>query len=331
MPTNLLIGAGAGLVSAALFASAATTAALAGILFFLSPLPLCLAGLGWGRSAALLAALSGIVVIAASLGPAAAAMFGLTIAAPIVVLIHLSLLARPIATPQSGAPQGGAPDGGVEWYPPGRLVAWAAVIAGALAGLFVLLFAFDHEAYRQSIAASLNNPALKELDPDGTLFTPETIENLTAVLAKALPGMLAVTWLTVVLFNLWLAGFIVEASGRALRPWPNLRELELPNVFVAVFAVAILVSFVPGVIGLLATGFAGAILFAYVLQGLAVIHVYSRGVPFRPFLLAAVYLGILLLGWVALLVAIVGLGEPLFGLRARNIAGPKPPKDNKTN
>jgi hypothetical protein len=323
MPTYILIGAGAGLVSAALFASAATEAALGGILLFLSPLPLFLAGFGWGRSAALLAALGATVVIAGGLGPAAASLFALILAAPIVVLVHLTLLARPVAGLH------GAPDGAVEWYPPGRLVACAALIAGALAGLFVLLFGFDQETYRQSIADSLNNPAFKELDPDGTLFTPETIENLTAVLAKALPGMLAVTWLTIVLLNLWLAGFIVEASGRALRPWPNLHALELPNMFVAVFAIAILVSLVPGVIGLLGTGLAGAMLFAYVLQGLAVIHVYSRGVPFRQLLLAAVYLGILLLGWVALLVAIVGLGEPLFGWRAR--ASSQPPKDNKTD
>ena len=44
----------------------------------------------------------------------------------------------------------------------------------------------------------------------------------------------------------------------------------------------LLASFLPGLPGLLATGLAGALLFAYVLQGLAVIHVYSRGVPLPP-------------------------------------------------
>ncbi len=38
MPTPLIIGAGSGLVSAALFASAATATALAGVLFYLAPL-----------------------------------------------------------------------------------------------------------------------------------------------------------------------------------------------------------------------------------------------------------------------------------------------------
>ncbi|MGH6736993.1 MAG: DUF2232 domain-containing protein [Methyloceanibacter sp.] len=324
-PVHLIIGAGSGLISAALFASAATTAALAALLFYLSPLPLCLAGLGWGRAAALIGALTGTIVIAASLGPTTAFAFGLTIAAPIALLTHLILLSRPAAAPEGNAA------GAIEWYPPGRIVGWAALIAGALAGLLVLALGYDQESYRESIREILDHSALKELDRDGTVFTPETIESLSAVLAKALPAAFAIVWLTITLFNLWLAGIIVEASGRSLRPWPNLHDLEVPNVFVPIFAVALILSFMPGVVGLLATGFAGAMLFAYVLQGLAVIHVYSRGVPLRWLLLLVVYLGILLLGWVAILVAILGLGEPLFGLRARGAASQPPPKDDKTD
>jgi len=56
MPIPLIIGAGSGLISAALFASAATATALAGVLFYLAPLPICLAGLGWGGTAALVSA-----------------------------------------------------------------------------------------------------------------------------------------------------------------------------------------------------------------------------------------------------------------------------------
>jgi len=99
MPISLIIGAGSGLVSAALFASASTATSLAGLLFYLAPLPLCLAGLGWGGMAALLSALTGTVVIAASLGAATAAVFALSIAAPTALLTHLALLSRPAATP----------------------------------------------------------------------------------------------------------------------------------------------------------------------------------------------------------------------------------------
>jgi hypothetical protein len=322
MPIAFIIGAGSGLVSAALFASAATATALAGVLFYLAPLPLCLAGLGWGGMATLISALTGTVVIAASLGPATAAIFALSVAAPTALLAHLALLSRPAATPQ------GQVVGALEWYPPGRLLGWAALMAGVLAGILVLVLGYDQEAYRQLIREILEHSTLKELDRHGTLFTEETIASLSGMLARALPAAFAVIWLTITLFNLWMAGLIVDASGRALRPWPDLHALELPNAFVLIFAVALVASFLPGLAGLLVTGLAGALLFAYVLQGLAVIHVYSRGVPLRALLLAAVYLGILLLGWVAIAVAILGLGEPLFRLRGRGNEHGPPPSSN---
>src|ERR1700730_3058612 len=322
MPIAFIIGAGWGLVSAALFASAATATALAGVLFYLAPLPLCLAGLGWGGMAALISALTGTVVIAASLGPATATIFALWVAAPTALLAHPAFLSRPATTPH------GQMVGALEWYPPGRLLGWAALMAGVLAGLLVLVLGYDQEAYRQSIREILEHSTLKELDRDGTLFTEETIAGLSGMLARALPAAFAVIWLTITLFNLWMAGLIVDASGRALRPWPNLHALELPNAFVLIFAIALVASFLPGLAGLLATGLAGALLFAYVLQGLAVIHVYSRGVPLRALLLAGVYLGILLLGWFAIAAAILGLGEPLFRLRGRgNEHGPPPSSD----
>ena len=307
-----------------MFASAATATALAGVLFYLAPLPVCLAGLGWGGRAALLSALTGTVVIAAALGVATAAVFAISIAAPSALLTHLALLSRPAITPQ------GRQVAALEWYPPGRIVGWAALLAGLLAGLLVLFLGYDQETYRESIREILNHSALKELDPDGTLFTEDTIANLSTVLARALPAAFAVVWLTITLFNLWMAGLIVNASGHALRPWPDLDALELPNAFLLVFAGALAASFLPGLPGLLATGLAGALLFAYVLQGLAVIHVYSQGVPARGLLLATVYLGILLLGWVAVIVAILGLAEPLLGLRQRANRGAPPPNNNGT-
>jgi Predicted membrane protein (DUF2232) len=321
MPISLIIGAGSGLVSAALFASAATATSLAGILFYLAPLPLCLAGLGWGGMAALLSALTGTVVVAASLGAATAAVFALSIAAPTALLAHLALLSRPAATPN------GQVVGALEWYPPGRIVGWAALIAGLLAGILMLTIGYDQEAYRDTIRQILEHSTLKELDRNGTVFTEEAIASLSSVLARALPAAFAVIWLTITLFNLWIAALIVDASGRALRPWPDLRGFELPNALVPIFAGALAASFLPGQPGLLATGLAGALLFAYVLQGLAVIHLYSRGLPFRVVLLTAVYLGILLLGWVALVVAILGLAEPLLGLRQRG----QPPTSGGTS
>ena len=166
---------------------------------------------------------------------------------------------------------------------------------------------------------------MKELDRDGTVINDSTIGGLSSVLARTLPAAFAVVWQSIALFNLWLAGVIVEASGRALRPWPKLDAIELPNVFFLAFTASLLASFLPGIAGLVATGLAGALLFAYVLQGLAVLHAFSRGMTFRGLLLAAVYIGILLLGWVAIAIAILGLAEPMLRLRDRAATHGQPP------
>jgi Predicted membrane protein (DUF2232) len=323
MPIPLIIGAGSGLVSAALFASAATATVLAGVLFYLAPLPLCLAGLGWGSGAAMLSAVTGTLVVALGLGPPTAAIFAVSIAAPTALLAHLALLSRSAPAPE------GQVDTARQWYPPGRLIGWAALMAGLLAALLVLFLGYDQDSYRESIRDILNHSSLKDLDPDGTLLTPATLDNVARLIARALPGAFAILWLTITLFNLWLAGRIVEASGRALRPWPDLHAIKLPNALLLVFAAALAASFLPGLPGLVATGFAGALLFAYTLEGLAVIHAFSRGMRFRGLLLTIVYLGILLLGWVAIIVAIIGLAEPSLGLRQR-ARDAHPPKSDGT-
>jgi hypothetical protein len=110
------------------------------------------------------------------------------------------------------------------------------------------------------------------------VINESTIGGLSSVLASTLPAAFAIVWQSIALFNLWLAGVIVEASGRPLRALagsstpsscrtlsssPSPRACSPPSY--------------RGIAGLLATGFAGALLFAYVLQGLAVLHAFSRG------------------------------------------------------
>jgi Predicted membrane protein (DUF2232) len=260
-----------------------------------------------------------MVVVGGVLGLAPGAVFAGAIAMPMAVLCYLALLSRPAAAPQGQA------SGGLEWYPIGRLVGWTSVIAGALAAIMVLTLGYDADSYRDSIKDLLQNSALKELDRDGTLINESTIGGLSSLLARTLPAAFAIVWQSIALFNLWLAGVIVEASGRPLRPWPALDAIELPNAFFLAFTASLLASFLPGIAGLLATGFAGALLFAYVLQGLAVLHTYSRGMPFRGLLLSAIYIGILLLGWVAVAVAILGLAEPILRLRDRAATRGQPP------
>ena len=78
---------------------------------------------------------------------------------------------------------------------------------------------------RDVIGASTKGPVRDAveatLDPDGTIFTDETIASLSSMLARALPAAFAVIWLTITLFNLWMAGLIVDA-GWGKVAWRNL-------------------------------------------------------------------------------------------------------------
>src|ERR1039458_333538 len=64
-----LIGIGAGAAAALLFASVTSGAWLSIPLFYLAPLPIMLAGLGWSHWAALIAALTGALALALAFGP----------------------------------------------------------------------------------------------------------------------------------------------------------------------------------------------------------------------------------------------------------------------
>ena len=63
-----LVGLGAGAAAALLFASVTSGSLLAVALFYLAPLPIMIAGLGWSHWAALLAALVGSLAVVAIFG-----------------------------------------------------------------------------------------------------------------------------------------------------------------------------------------------------------------------------------------------------------------------
>ena len=106
--------------------------------------------------------------------------------------------------------------------------------------------------------------------------------------------------------------------------------MQYPQPFSLGFFAATLGTFAPGVAGIIATGFAGAFLLAYIILGLIVLHILVARSPFRAFMLVTLYMSMILFGWVALLVAIVGLGEPIFRLRDRAMNKPQPPDGNGT-
>src|SRR5258707_9819331 len=135
-----VIALAAGAASALMFASIISGALVSLVLFYLAPLPLMVAGLGWGPLAATIGGISAAVGLGAIFGLPYCLAFVLTVALPAWWLGHLALLGRPVAMAPS-AGNGAAPPAAVlEWYPVGRILLWTAGFAAltTMAALFTL-------------------------------------------------------------------------------------------------------------------------------------------------------------------------------------------------
>lgn len=92
MTTNpILIGLGAGLVSAILFATTISGTPLALLLSYVAPLPILIAGLGWTPLAAVLAVATGGAALSLFLQSKIALVFALGIGAPAAALSYVAL------------------------------------------------------------------------------------------------------------------------------------------------------------------------------------------------------------------------------------------------
>jgi hypothetical protein len=320
MQTAILIGIGAGLASAILFASAWTGTVLGlFVLFFMSPMPVAIAGLGWGWGAGTVAAASGAASIVAGGGVRSAVVYLAALGAPAAVLSYLALLNRPAEAAEG--------TGAVEWYPIGRMVAWATLWAGLVAAAGLLTIGSDFASVRAALLDMLEKTIFLDAgSAGGGKVTPEQKQAFAGLMTAFLPWAFATTWFTVAILNLWVAGHVTARSGRLIRPWPDLSTIVLPAAMPLGFGAAVIGMMLPDMPGLVSAAFASALLFAFMLVGLGILHRLTRGFAVRPFLLAAVYGGLIFLPpFSNLIVALVGVAEPFLRRRLPPPAGQQGP------
>jgi len=314
-----LIGIGAGAAAALLFASVTSGALLSIPLFYLAPLPIMIAGLGWSHWSAMTAAVAGALALAVVFGPVFFFSFLAGAGLPAWWLTYLAMLARPLG---NGATA-------LEWYPPGRLVVWAAILGGLVVVIAIPNFGLDADSFRASLRNALTHilradtaaPADAPLTMPGVSNAGRLVDFLVAAIPPA-AGVLATV--TNVL-NLWLAARIVKFSGLLKRPWPPLAAMTFPRVLTAALAVAVALSFLGSLIGIVAGVVSASLLMAYGVLGFAVLHAITKGLASRIFLLAGVYGAVLVLGWPVLALCLLGLIEAAIDLRARLAPSPGPP------
>lgn len=317
MMIGLLIAVAAGCASALMFASISSGALISLLLFYLAPLPLMLAAIGWGPAGAAIGGIlaGGTLGLIFSLPYLVA--FLLAVALPAWWLGRLVLLGRPIAgTATSGAAT--ASVDAVEWYPVGRLLLWI----GGFAALTTVSALFTLGTDSETIAAGLRHGLGRIMQmPSSPTESTQIIDALAAI-APAAATVIAMTTLTL---NVWLAAYVTSASGRLRRPWPVLRDVTMPPMTLVALFVALALCFTGGLLALLAQIATAALMLSYALTGFAVLHTITLGIKSRGVVLSFAYALVLVFGWPVIALIALGIVDAFFGIRQRYLQRKPPP------
>lgn len=307
-----MVGLVSGLTSALLYVALLVGSPLGLITLFLGPLPLFLAGLSHGATAAAIGALVVSVVLALGLGGSAALSFSLAFGLPIVFLTYFALLNRTLDQ-EDGTTL-------VEWYPAGRLLTW---LAGLAAALFVLAYlaALGTDGGLRGIAAEFILIAHKGTEGVAEFLAEWSIpiepEVYIALAGTIWPAMSCISFILVICANAGFAQRLLVRTGKAIRPSPSISTLKLPEELVFFLAAALFLSFLGSEIAFLGGSLAAILIIPYFLLGLVVVHVISSGRAGRTTMLALFYGALAFIIELAFLVALVGLAEHWFELRKR--------------
>jgi hypothetical protein len=306
----LLIGIGVGAAAALLFASLISGSLLSIFLFYLSPLPILIAAIGWSHWAALWAALFAAVALALVFGMFFFLAFLIGVGLPAWWLGYLALLARPSAAGDR-----------LEWYPPGNLVVWAALLGALIVVAALPSLGTDEASLRATLKSGIERvlrmqmrtPANAPLELPGRADLNRVVD----ILILLIPPAAAVFATLTNALNLWLAGRIIKVSNRLKRPWPDVSAMTFPSYAPLLVAAAAIGSFFSGTVGLVSSVLAASLLMAYAVLGFAVLHSITRGMDSRGFVLAGVYAAVAMFYWPILVMTLLGFADTALDIRGR--------------
>jgi hypothetical protein len=318
----IMIGIGAGLASAVLFAVMATGSPFGLLLSYVSPLPIFIAALGWLPLTGLLALAVAGAIISATISSKAGIAYALGIGGPAFLLSYLALkqhnklASLPNMTNADGLPR------------VGTILIWLPAVAAVVTVLGALSLSRDHAQYAGQLTAALEAMLRQHLSgPNGTspvLPSGTSVEELARLVVSILPFATGASFTALFAANMWAGARAVAMSGRLPRSWEPLPDLLMPITSLGLFGIAMIMSALGGFVGVYGQALAGGVTAALSMQGLAAIHRVTRGKTARPALLGLTY-AMLMLGqiWAVPLLAFYGLYRIISA--AKTTGGTKPP------
>lgn len=304
---SIVAGVATALMSGFVLRSSAPTL----MLTMLAPAPLMIAGFGWHP---LCAALGGIVAALIAQG-ATSTHAALIVSGMLAVPAYgVTALALNRFSMFSQRPQrDGKEMGGI-----GVLVVIFLALTAVLAAMAVEP---DFEAMTRRLKAAMEL-VMREvlfqtmgLGPGLPHPRPEGLSKIYEVLAAIILPMSALVTLTTLIISATLAAQVAERAGLLAYPRPDYRRFAVPGGGLILMGLSFFVATRSGYLGVLGdTVFAG-MLFLFLLQGLAVIHVRSIGFPGRGLLLFLVWGCLIVFGLPAFLFMLVGVFDHLLDFR----------------
>jgi hypothetical protein len=320
MMTIVLIALAAGCASALMFASIISGALISLLLFYLAPLPLMVAAMGWGPLSAIIGGIGAAIGLGAIFGLPYCLAFVVMVALPACWLGHLALLGRlltnGISSSNGGSPV--APD--LEWYPVGRILLWITCFVALTTMAALLTLGTDAD----TVTGTMRRGLLHIFGSGDAAYTGEIEPFINALVALA-PAAAAIVAMLTLTLNLWLAAKITATSGRLHRPWPDLKSTALPPLTLVILFVAIACCFIGGLPAILALIVATALIMAYAFTGFAVLHTLTLALKSRALWLSCAYAVVIVFSWPVLVIAALGLADAVFGFRQRYLSGRPPP------
>ncbi|MCZ8261995.1 MAG: hypothetical protein O9333_17915 [Beijerinckiaceae bacterium] len=278
----------------------------AALLSLIAPTPLLIVGFGWHPYAGALAGLSAALIVQSVAGTppamAIAALFSLPV-------FGLTWLAEARFAPLSGRPE----RDGIET---GRLIL---ILISYIAVAFVvagLILEPDFAALQQRIRRSVEAVfGMIGLPRGGRALPPGDMTRIFDLMVSIIMPVSALITLVTLMASAAIGLFVADRSRRLVFIKPDLRRFRLPGGTLILLGLALLASMRDGYIGLFGSIMALGLLFALILQGLAVVHVRTIGMESRGFLLTAIWAALIVFGLPALIFLVIGMIDHITDFR----------------
>ena len=315
-----LVAMAAAFVSAMLFGFGMASSFWGLFLVIASPLPIYVAGLGWGSLASGFAGALAVACLLVFFDPVTTSVYSLGFVVPAFILTHLAI------QPVSGT------NDNPRWLSASALLRVFLVVGLILMALLTLVLTMTEAGLAGTVRGNLGEVAGWFETPDDE--SRQALADLVDFWDSLVPGILVSAVMISHAVMGALAQGLLVSFATPMRPSPVFWQLRLP-VWPSIAALggaalalgvdtlvgsagglaAFVVYLASGIVLVLGTGF--------LLQGLAVLHALTRGMGMQPLILMAGYVLVLVFQpFGALAFAAVGFADCWAGFRERfGVAG----------